>query len=80
MCLLIPRFYAPIIPLQGRFEGVNNDFKAGCSKADFRADFGQVLATPQYPDTLGKGTLLTHHRQLPHTPISQQAETRPHTH
>lgn len=30
----------PIIPLQGQFEGVNNDFKAGC----FRRVLTQVLA------------------------------------
>lgn len=30
----------PIIPLQGQFEGVNNDFKAGC----FRRVLKQVLA------------------------------------
>lgn len=40
----------PIIPLQGQFEGVNNDFTAGC----FRRVLKQVLAgfsdaaTPRY--------------------------------
>lgn len=33
----------PIIPLQGQFEGVNNDFKVGCFRRVLTQILGRVL-------------------------------------